>query len=267
MGDRAEDVVVSAPRRYGKVLSLVWAATSLVAKDGEQTQVDLMTTPTKERLAAALAASIYENIASPLERVWDKAAAKPRLRLQPSISLEPETGAVAFNFAGAREPADVDATIEELLEPPAAIGAERGRRPISSSTSSRRWSIVTTSWNSSKISATRRSRAAPSSRRQGEQALERRVDVSLLSARREGEAERAIARINRDRRLDAQAAERRQGLLPRPLRRRADVLVDRRGELCGELLLGRGQQQVDVGDQHPLADQVLHRPQTSEDFP
>jgi uncharacterized protein len=124
-----QDVVVFAPRRYGKS-SLVWAATSLLAQDGVLVaQVDLMTTPTKERLAAALAASIYENIASPLERVWEKAVAPfRRLRLQPSMSLEPETGAVAFNFAGTREPADVDATIEQLLELPAAIGAERGRR-------------------------------------------------------------------------------------------------------------------------------------------
>jgi len=124
-----QDVVVFAPRRYGKS-SLVWAASSLLAKDGVLVaQVDLMTTPTKERLAAALAASIYENIASPLERVWEKAVAPfRRLRLQPSMSLEPDTGAVAFNFAGAREPADVDATIEQLLELPASIGAERGRR-------------------------------------------------------------------------------------------------------------------------------------------
>ncbi|HWC09500.1 MAG TPA: ATP-binding protein [Solirubrobacterales bacterium] len=124
-----QDVVVFAPRRLGKS-SLVWAAASQLAKDGVLVaQVDLMTTPTKERFAAALAASIYENIASPVERVWEKATAPfRRLRLQPSMSLEPETGAVAFNFAGAREPADVDATIEQLLELPAAIGAERGRR-------------------------------------------------------------------------------------------------------------------------------------------
>lgn len=124
-----QDVVVFAPRRYGKS-SLVWAATRSLARDGVLVaQVDLMTTPTKERLAAALAASIYEDIASPLERVWEKATAPfRRLRLQPSMSLEPETGAVAFSFAGAREPADVNATIEGLLELPAAIGAERGRR-------------------------------------------------------------------------------------------------------------------------------------------
>ena len=44
------------------------------------------------------------------------------------MSLDPETGAVAFTFSTAREAADVDATIEQLLELPAELGAERGRR-------------------------------------------------------------------------------------------------------------------------------------------
>lgn len=124
-----QDVVVFAPRRYGKS-SLVWAAQRSLARDGVLVaQVDLMTTPTKERLAAALAAAVYESIASPLERAWDKATAPfRRLRLQPAMSLDAETGAVVFSFAAAREAADVDATIEQLLELPAALGAERGRR-------------------------------------------------------------------------------------------------------------------------------------------
>jgi uncharacterized protein len=124
-----QDVVVFAPRRFGKS-SLIWAATRSLTKDGMLVaQVDLMTTPTKERLAAALAASIYENIASPLERAWEKAAAPfRRLRVQPAMSLDPDTGAVAFTFSTTREPADVDATIEQLLELPAELGAERGRR-------------------------------------------------------------------------------------------------------------------------------------------
>lgn len=124
-----QDVVVFAPRRFGKS-SLIWAAARSLAKDGVLVaQVDLMTTPTKERLAAALAASIYENIASPLERVWEKAAAPfRRLRVQPAISLDPETGAVAFTFSTSREQADVDATLEQLLDLPAELGAERGRR-------------------------------------------------------------------------------------------------------------------------------------------
>jgi hypothetical protein len=124
-----QDVVVFAPRRYGKS-SLIWAATRSLAKDGVLVaQVDLMTTPTKGRLAAALAAAIYEDIASPLERIRDKATAPFRgLRLQPTMNLNPDTGALSFSFAAAREPADLDTTIEQLLELPAALGADRGRR-------------------------------------------------------------------------------------------------------------------------------------------
>jgi hypothetical protein len=124
-----QDVVIFAPRRYGKS-SLLWAAARSLADDGVLVaQVDLMTTPTKEQFAAALAASIYKHIASPLERAWDKAAAPfRRLRLQPTMNLDPQTGAVAFSFAAAREPTDVDTTIEQLLGLPAELGAERNRR-------------------------------------------------------------------------------------------------------------------------------------------
>jgi hypothetical protein len=124
-----QDVVVFAPRRYGKS-SLIWASQGvLVAEKVLVAQVDLMTTPTKERFAAALAAAIYEDIASPPGRVKDRATAIFRgLRLQPTMSLDPETGAVGFSFAAAREPDDIDATIEQLLELPAALAADRGRR-------------------------------------------------------------------------------------------------------------------------------------------
>jgi hypothetical protein len=44
------------------------------------------------------------------------------------MNFNPDTGAVAFSFAAAREPGDVDATIEQLLEMPGALGAARGRR-------------------------------------------------------------------------------------------------------------------------------------------
>jgi hypothetical protein len=124
-----QDVVVFAPRRYGKS-SLIWAAAQSLAEDGVLVaHVDLMTTPTKETLASALASAIYEDIASPLDRVWEKAAAPfRRLRLQPAMSLDPHSGVVGFSFAAAREPADIDATIKQLLEIPAELGADRGRR-------------------------------------------------------------------------------------------------------------------------------------------
>jgi uncharacterized protein len=124
-----QDVVVFAPRRYGKS-SLISAAARALAKEKVLiADVDLMTTPTKERFAAALAGSIYEHISSPLERAWEKATAPfRRLRVQPAMTLDPESGAVSFSFVGAREPADIDATIEGLLRLPAELEGTRGRR-------------------------------------------------------------------------------------------------------------------------------------------
>ena len=59
-----QDVVVLAPRRYGKT-SLVWRVMQeVVKKKVLVAQVNLMTTPTKERLAEKLADTIYEHIAS-----------------------------------------------------------------------------------------------------------------------------------------------------------------------------------------------------------
>jgi hypothetical protein len=123
-----QDVVVFAPRRCGKS-SLVWRAASALA--GERVlvaQIDLMTTPTKESLAAALANSIFEQIASPLERVKEKALAPFRgLQVQPTINVGPD-GSFAFAFGIAQRPAYIDATLERLLELPAELGGGRGRR-------------------------------------------------------------------------------------------------------------------------------------------
>jgi len=124
-----QDVVVFAPRRYGKS-SLIWAAARTLGADSVLVaQVDLMTTPTKERLAAALAASIYEQIASPLERVREKALAPFRgLSVRPTVTVDPEDGSLSFSFGVAPRQPDIDATLERLLELPAELGGARGRR-------------------------------------------------------------------------------------------------------------------------------------------
>jgi hypothetical protein len=124
-----QDVVIYAPRRCGKS-SLVWrAANSLAGERVLVSQVDLMTTPTKESLAAALARSIYEQIASPLERVREKALAPFRgLQVQPTINVNPDDGSFSFSFGIAQRPAEIDATLERLLELPAELGSSRGRR-------------------------------------------------------------------------------------------------------------------------------------------
>lgn len=124
-----QDVVILAPRRYGKS-SLAWkAAQALVAEDVLVAQVDLMTAPTKERLAEKLAESIYADVASILERARERALAPFRgLQIQPVINVNPDDGSFSFSFGVARTETDVDATLERLLALPAELGAERSRR-------------------------------------------------------------------------------------------------------------------------------------------
>ena len=125
----AQDVVIFAPRRYGKS-SLVWRASQALLSEGVLVaSIDLMTTPTKARLAEKLAASIYENVASPLERVRERALAPFRgLRIEPTVTVSPEDGSFSFSFGLARDGPDLDATLERLLGLPAELGAARGRR-------------------------------------------------------------------------------------------------------------------------------------------
>jgi hypothetical protein len=124
-----QDVVVFAPRRCGKS-SLVWSAMQALAGEGVLVaHVDLMTTPTKERLAAALASSIYEQIASPLERIKERALAPFRgLQVQPTVTIDPQDGSLSFSFGVGRREADLDATLERLLQLPAELGGSGKRR-------------------------------------------------------------------------------------------------------------------------------------------
>jgi uncharacterized protein len=125
-----QDVVVFAPRRYGKS-SLIWrVAQELVKEDVLVAQVDLMRTPTKDQLAAKLAKTIHEELAT---RLW---AAKERLkvfaglRLTPIITVDPNDGAVSFSFDARAAAQDIDTTLEELFTMLGRIAADRGRRVV-----------------------------------------------------------------------------------------------------------------------------------------
>jgi len=125
-----QNVVVFAPRRYGKS-SLVWRATQELAARDEAlvAQVDLMRVATKEQLASKLSLAIYEDIATPLLRVRDHAAQIfESLRIRPMVTVEPMTGSFSFSFTAGHTDADVDATLERLFELPAELAAERQRR-------------------------------------------------------------------------------------------------------------------------------------------
>jgi uncharacterized protein len=124
-----QDVVILAPRRYGKS-SLVWRVEQeLLAKRTLIAHVDLMTTPTREKLAEKLAKTIHEDIASRLYRARERALAVFRgLRITPKITLDPSDGSVSFGFDTGYSAEDVAATLERLFELPGELAADRRRK-------------------------------------------------------------------------------------------------------------------------------------------
>ncbi len=124
-----QDVVIFAPRRYGKS-SLVWRASQeLVAgHDVLVAQVDLMSTPTKEKLAEKLAQAIYEELASVLFKAKERMRVFQGLRVRPTVTVDPDDGTMSFSFAASRAPEDLDATLERLFELPGRLASERGRK-------------------------------------------------------------------------------------------------------------------------------------------
>ncbi len=126
-----QNVLVYAPRRYGKSSLVLRAAQEVIADKVLVGYCDLMRTPTKERLAAALAKTIYADIASPVGQALEKAASLFRgLRVVPTIEVDPSDGSLRFSFQAGRRKADIDDTIERLLELPAELAAERKRRVV-----------------------------------------------------------------------------------------------------------------------------------------
>ena len=125
-----QDVVVFAPRRYGKS-SLVWrVAQELVKDDVLVAQVDLMRTPTKDQLAAKLAKTIHDELATRLWNAKERLKVFADLRLKPTITVNPNDGAVSFSFDARAAQEDIDATLEELLSALGRIAAERERRVV-----------------------------------------------------------------------------------------------------------------------------------------
>jgi hypothetical protein len=123
-----QDVVLFAPRRYGKS-SLVWrVAQQLVPRRALVAQVNLMTTPTKTRLAERLAHAIHEEIASPLIRAKERLRVFQGLRIRPTVTVDPDDGSLSFSFDASAAPEDLDATLEHLLRLPAELAAARGKR-------------------------------------------------------------------------------------------------------------------------------------------
>lgn len=126
-----QNVLVYAPRRYGKSSLVMRAAQQVQRRKVLVGYCDLMRTPTKERLAAALAKTIYADIASPVGQAIERAARLFRgLRVVPTMEVDPADGTLRFSFHPGRRRADIDDTIERLLELPAELAVERRRRTV-----------------------------------------------------------------------------------------------------------------------------------------
>src|ERR687888_651303 len=79
-----QDVVILAPRRYGKS-SLIWrVAQELVRRRVLVASVDLMTTPTLGKLAEKLAGAIHEDVASRKEKALERVRVFGGLRIRPT---------------------------------------------------------------------------------------------------------------------------------------------------------------------------------------
>ena len=123
-------MVLFAPRRLGKS-SLVWRASQkLVRQRALVAQVDLMTTPTLARFAEKLAQSIHEEIASPLFRAKERLRVFQGLRVNPTVTVDPNDASLSFGFSGGATTPDMTATIERLLELPGQLAGERGRHVV-----------------------------------------------------------------------------------------------------------------------------------------
>jgi len=123
-----QDVVVFAPRRYGKS-SLIWRVVQRPVKPGVLVgQIDLMSTPTRNKFAERLAKTIHDEMASRLFKAKEQLAVFSGLRVTPTITVNPDDGSISFSFDARAARADIDATLEELFALPGRIGADRGRR-------------------------------------------------------------------------------------------------------------------------------------------
>lgn len=123
------NVAIIAPRRFGKSSLVRTAISELLADDVLVVEVDLMTTPTKEKLAGKLAKSIHDDIASVVFKAKDRLRIFSSLRVVPVATVDLD-GSWSFSFAASRSSDDIDDTLERLFELPATLAADQGKRIV-----------------------------------------------------------------------------------------------------------------------------------------
>lgn len=123
-----QNVVIISPRRYGKTSLIAEARTALVHDGVLVAYIDLFATPSIERLADVLAATIHTQLVSPVERAAQRTMDVFRsLPIQPRVTLGPD-GTPSFEFSFGAQARDSTQTIEHLLALPGRIARERKRR-------------------------------------------------------------------------------------------------------------------------------------------
>ena len=123
-----QDVVIFAPRRYGKTSLVHRVAQRLATRRALVAEVNLWFTPTKERLAGRLAREVAD-ILGLAGKAREIARAFAGLRITPTITIDPNDGSLSFSFAAGHASQDVDDTIEHLLRMLAETAVGR-KRPV-----------------------------------------------------------------------------------------------------------------------------------------
>src|SRR6478735_4431499 len=119
-----QDVVIFAPRRYGKTSLVHRVAQRLAARRALVAEVNLWFTPTKEKFAGRLAREVADilGLAGKAKEIARAFAGLP-------ITIDHNHGSFSFSFAAGHTSQDVDDTIEHLLRMLAETAAAR-KRPV-----------------------------------------------------------------------------------------------------------------------------------------
>lgn len=121
-----QNIAVIAPRRYGKSSLIRAVLSELVGEGVLVVEVDLMSAPTKERLAGKLARSINDDIAPIVFKAKEHLRIFQSLRIAPTVTVD-QDGSFGFSFSASRAPGDIDETLERLFELPGTIAADTGK--------------------------------------------------------------------------------------------------------------------------------------------
>jgi hypothetical protein len=125
-----QNVAIIAPRRFGKSSLVKRATQELTKRKVLVVEVDLMSTPTKDKLAAKLAKSIHDDLATVVFKAKERLRVFSTLRVVPIVNVNPLDGSTSFSFSPTHSERDLDETLERLFELPAELAAEQGKRVV-----------------------------------------------------------------------------------------------------------------------------------------